>query len=759
MLKKLLQTTFVLCITSAAIKAQCPVASAGPDQSICVGTTSTVTLNAVLPASFTGTWSKVGGFLTQGTITTASSPTSAVTGLTTAATLRLVWTLSDGASCTGIRDTVVINVLSPATTANAGTNKTICAGGTATLGATAAPTGSIGTWTYLDGANSPSVSITDVNNRQSTITGLNASGRDSLAWTVTNSFCGGSITDTVVIVTNPAPTQANAGSDKQICQGDTVQLVGNTPTVGTPSWTLPFGSGTAFYPTNASTNDTVNVRGTTAKGNVSVAYKISTGTGANFTVLNGCVSVDTVVVRFTSANAGPDIKLCKTGPGTVSMAATPLIAGETGVWTFIKKSGSEVITSPTSYSTTITAITSDTLTLRWTVSAGGCSATDDMQVIVLGALPTVASVGTDITGCVGDTIQLRGSVALSGTPAWTRVGAGFFGAFNLPFIPDGNNDTITVAMSAAGTYKLYYTISVGTAVVGSTCTSRDSLNIFVNTPPTADAGLDQASCSGQTTFTVTADKPAIGTGIWSKVSGTGTLTKYDSVGVVAGVSGNVVLKWTVNDGVCTSVDEVTVAAGAPTPAVTGSIVNGCVGDTVTLYGNVPSSGTPSWTRTPGDVASFNFTCFCSRFDTPFIPGNGGNDTIKVALLTAGTYKFYYNISIGAVNPGDACTSRDSIEVSVVDCAIGIDENNSSSLTVSLQPNPASGSVSILLKDSQTSEAQVSILTPDGRVVSTEQLGSVKDVVKTLNISELSAGVYFVKVTKGANVYVTKLIVQ
>ncbi len=399
MLKKLLQTTLALCITGASLKAQCPVASAGPDQSICVGTTSTVTLNAVLPASFTGTWTKVGGFFTQGTITAASSPTSTVTGLTTAATLRMVWTLSDGASCTGIRDTVIINVLSPATTANAGSNKTICAGGTATLGATAPPAGSIGTWTYLDGSNNPTLSITDINDRASTITGLNVTGRDSLAWTVTNTFCGGSKTDTVVIITNPAPTVANAGVNKQTCQGDTVQLIGNTPTVGTPSWTLPFGSGAAFYPTNAN-NDTVGVRGTTARGNVSVAYRIATGTGTNFTVLNGCVSTDTMIVTFTSANAGADIKLCKTGPGTVRMAATPLNPGETGQWTFIRRSGSEAITSPSSYSTTITAITSDTLTLRWTVTAGGCSDFDDMNVIVLGALPTVASVGNDITGCV-----------------------------------------------------------------------------------------------------------------------------------------------------------------------------------------------------------------------------------------------------------------------------------------------------------------------------------------------------------------------
>lgn len=760
MLKKLLQATFALCLTGAALKAQCPTPNAGPDQTICVGTTSTVTVSANLPVSYTGTWSKV-GFGAQGTITSVNSGTTTVTGLTNAATLRLVWTLSDGASCVNLRDTVTIYVQALPTATNlAGNNRTICAGGTATMNATALTAGNVGTWSVYSGVNSTTAVVTDVNDRQSTVTGLYATGVDTLVWTITNAACGGTKTDTVVIRVNAAPTPAYAGADIQTCQGDTVQLIGNTPTVGTPTWTLPFGSGASFYPTNGANNDTVGLRGTTAQGNISVAYRIATGTGTNFTVLNGCISVDTVVVRFTSANAGPDIKLCKTGPGTVRMAATPLIAGETGMWTFVKKSGSEVISSPTSYSTNITAVTSDTLILRWTVTAGACSDSDDMSVIVLGALPTVASVGNDITGCVGDTIQLRGSIATSGTPAWTRVGAGFFGAFNLPFIPDGNNDTIKVAMNTAGTYKLYYTISVGTAIVGSTCTSRDSLNVFVNTPPAANAGLDQASCSGQTTFTVTADKPDVGTGIWSKVSGTGTLTRFDSVGVISGVNGNVVLKWTVNDGVCTSVDEVAITTGVPSVANAGIDKTTCRGDTIQLIGNPATSGSAVWS-TPG--GGFTTT-------PPTIVGNANNDTISVGSdavgsfgglfgkTTPGTYNFIYTISVGANATGD-CVSRDTVVVTIQDCAIGIDENNNGSLTVSLQPNPASGSVNVALQDTQTGAAELSVLTPDGRTIATEQLGSVKDVVKTINISELSAGVYFVKVTKGGNVYVTKLIVQ
>src|ERR1019366_3100602 len=310
-MKKLLSTIFALCLAGAIIKAQCPVANAGPDQTVCKGTT--VTLAATLPTSFSGTWTKV-GFGTTYTITTTTNATSTVTGLT--ATAKLVWTITDGASCTAIRDTVVITIQSSPTSANAGADKTICVGGTATLSATAAPVGSIGTWSKVltGGHTSSSSVITSVSSPTTTVTGLNSAGSsDTLRWTVSNALCGGTVIDDAIIVVNAAPTPANAGLDINAgCQGDTVQLIGNIPTFGTPLWTLPTGSGAAFVPATASNKDTVKVTTTTGGGKISITYKISTGTGA--TVLNGCMSVDTVVVTFNPsvANAGPDQNICQT---------------------------------------------------------------------------------------------------------------------------------------------------------------------------------------------------------------------------------------------------------------------------------------------------------------------------------------------------------------------------------------------------------------------------------------------------------------
>ncbi len=780
MLKKSLQTIFALCLACSAIKAQCPSPDAGADQTVCVG--STVTLIGILPSNIAGTWTKVGGFFAPaGVITNTASPTSTVTGLNGAETLSLVWTLNDGASCVNLRDTVIIHVNASPTSTNAGTDKTVCAGGTATLAATVAPAGSIGTWTKLNGINSSTTVIANINDYKSTVTGLNSLGTDTLKWTVNNADCGGTAFDIMVIKVNAAPSVAHVISTVlQKCQHDTIQLVGNTPTVGTPSWALPTNSGAAFITGNGSpNNDTVSVRGVTAGGKISMAYRISNGTGA--TILNGCLSVDTAVISFNPsvAHAGPDQKLCTSGAGSITLAATPVAVGEIGTWSLVKNAGNEAITDVTSFSTTVTAITSDTVTLRWTVTGGGCSNSDDINIITLGAAPSTAVAGPHVTsGCVGDTILLNGNIATSGTPSWTRTKTDvaafnftcFCSQFNDPFIPaNGDSTSIKVALLKAGTYKFYYTISVGTSTITGTCTSIDSSTVIVNakatativTPPPVGftpSSPNQTSCTA-TTFTVTARHPTTGTGVWSIVApGTGHIAVNDTVGIVTGLAqGVTTLAWTVNNGICPipAVSKMTISSGPPSSAVVGSDLSGCKGDTIKLIGSVANFGSPVWSVVTPPTTGFNFF---TPTPVKFVP-NATNDTVKAVLDSVGTYKLYYTISNGTAIVGSACTSRDSMLISITKCITGINENTNGGLIVSIQPNPASGWFNLSLKDSKTSFAEVSILALDGRTVVLEQLGSVKDIVKIINISNLSDGIYFVKIKKGDEIYTTKLVVQ
>lgn len=748
MLKKSLQAIVALCFMGSSVQAQCPTPSAGPDQSICAGTD--LTFAATLPASFIGTWTKENeGFFgfgaDQGTITDEANASSTVTDLDDGGVQLFIWTLDDGASC-NVSDTMVVTVQESPTATDAGNDFEMCAGGTATLNATDAPVGSIGVWTIRIGVNAGTTTVSDVNNSQSEVTGFNTTGNDTLRWTVTNTMCGGSAFADVAITVNGLPSTALAGGDQQACQDDTLQLVGNIATSGTSSWQVVSGGSNYFI--QSAGGDTADISGN--GGDIILAYKISNG--ANASVLNGCLSVDTVVVNFgpSLANAGVDQNTCSS---SVTMAAAAPEAGETGLWTIVKQIGSEVITTPSSPTTTVTGVTSDTLTLRWTLTSGVCTDADDVDVILLGGAPSTAIAGSDVVGCEGETVELVGSMPTSGSPEWTYPEGGIFSGFTeLSFTTDELNDSVSVDLIGEGTYVLYYTISVGGSTEGS-CISSDSLTITINATPNASAGNDQSSCSGASAFTVTGNVGAGETGTWSVVSGSGSVSQTDTIiGSVTGVTaGETVLAWTLSNGLCSDVDELTVSVGAPSTAVVGNNITGCVDDVVQLIGSVATSGVPEWTLPNGNALS-GFT------ELSFDP-NADNETVSATLIGEGIYLVYYTISIGAANIGDACTSVDSLTITVEDCAVGIEENEAVELSVDVQPNPASDNVTISLNDSEAEVSVISIVSTDGSAVLTENIGPVSSINETLDISGLSSGVYIVKVLKGAAIYTSVLVVQ
>jgi hypothetical protein len=659
MFKKLLPIIFALCLGASGLKAQCP-ANAGPDQTICFG--ATVTLAATPPISgYTGTWTRTGGTTPTATITTPTSATSTVTNISAAGTITLVWTITGAVTCT---DTVKI-IVQGVPTANAGTDRSICVGGTASLNASAIPTGSVGTWTKLGGVNVATTVITTPTSRTSTVTGfpIGTTGtgpKDTLKWTVNNAACPTlTATDLVVITVNAAPSPApNAGFDQIACQGDTVKIIGNTPgTGGTPSFVFP--AGLAYSNFIASTAKLISTVG----GKINVVYRIANGTttGANpvATTLNGCLLTDTVAITFnpTNANAGTDIAVC-TSQTSVTLAATPVGANEAGTWSFITKKGSEVITSPNSPTSTVTGITSDTLKLRWTVTGSGCTDTDDVLVII-SKEPTVADAGPPTrSGCVGDTLLLLGTNPIVGKPIWT-LGSGVLTS-SIAYVPNNaasfSNDTARLRLRAPGTYKIYYTIAVGPpSNTTNPCTSRDSVMITVNALPTANAGINQSSCDGSMkTFTVLGNKPT-GSGIWSIIApGAGNVTTTtDTVGTVTGLAiGVTTLKWTVVSAEgCKASDNMTITEGPVPVANAGTDQTGCMNDTLKLFGTIATIGSPAWsygtTTPPSDATHLSFV------STP------NNDTVRTRLLIAGTYKLVYSISLGS------CITRDTVAISIL----------------------------------------------------------------------------------------------
>lgn len=277
--------------------------------------------------------------------------------------------------------------------------------------------------------------------------------------------------------------------------------------------------------------------------------------------------------------------------------------------------------------------------MKWTVtSAEGCKASDNMT-ITEGPI-SVANAGVDQTGCMNDTLKLFGSVALVGTPSWSYgTTTPPSDAAHLAYLSTAN-DTVRTRLLIAGTYKLVYSISLGS------CVTRDTVGITILAAPPANAGIDQSFCAGGTTSTlVGGNRPPSGaTGIWSVVSGPGAVTTSDTIGTVTGLApGVTTLRWTVtNTAGCKSIDNMTISTGPGLIADAKADKTGCVGDTLLLVGNAPTIGTANWSRGTGTTnANIGFVALVNG-----AIANTNNDSIRVRLRTAGTYTLLYTLTLG-----------------------------------------------------------------------------------------------------------------
>ncbi|MBL0330201.1 MAG: DUF2341 domain-containing protein [Bacteroidetes bacterium] len=574
------------------------VAAAGVDQTICATST---TLAGNTPVVGTGLWTIVAG---SATITTPTSPTSTLTGLGVGTNI-FVWTISNG-TCANSFDSVTIFRYDFPTVATAGPDQTLCAT-TATLAANTPVVGT-GAWTVIAGTGV----VTTPSSPTSGVTGLSF-GVNTFRWTISNGVCTPS-TDDITIFRDTPPTVAAAGVDQTICATSTT-LAGNTPVVGTGLWTIVAGSATITTPTSP----TSTLIGLGVGTNIFV-WTISNGTCAN--------SFDSVTIfRFdfpTVATAGPDQTLCAT---TATLAANTPVVG-TGAWTVI--AGTGVVTTPTSPTSGVTGLSFGVNTFRWTISNGVCTPSTDDITIFRDTPPTVSNAGVNQTICATST-ALAGNTPVVGTGLWTIVAGS--ATITTPTSP-----TSTLTGLGVGTNIFVWTISNGTCA-----NSFDSVTIFrYDFPTVATAGPDQTLCA--TTATLAANTPVVGTGVWSVIAGTGVVTTPSSpTSGVTGLSFGVnVFRWTISNGVCTpSTDDITIFRDTP-PTVSNAGVNQTICATsTTLAGNTPVVGTGLWTIVAGSAT----------ITTPTSPTSG------LTGLGVGT-----NIFVWTISNGTCAASVDSVTI-------------------------------------------------------------------------------------------------
>lgn len=547
--------------------------TAGNDQVICG---SSQNLQGSDPLTGTGTWSLVNG---SGTFTNANYYATDVSGLQNGAnTFR--WTVTKN-SCQASDEVIITNDLYLAT---ASAPPSVCTN-EVTVDAQALPTGSgaSGYWATLQGGGV----FDDINALSTTVRGL-ATGTNRFRWLVTKNTCQ-SYTD-VEVINNEVET--TAGIDKNICSSS-IALQGSDPETGTGIWTLISGSGTfvnAFsYNTNVYglqngpntfrwtvtrnscqasdevviTND-LYLAAASASPSVCTnevivnAQALPTGSGATGywatlqgggvfddidalsttvrglsagtnrfrwrVVKNSCESYTDVVVLNNEVNisAGVDKAVCQP---TSELYATTLASDETGLWTC--DIPSVTISNPASSYSTVSNLQRGDNVFTWKVKKSGCEGSSTVT-ITNNDFDANAGIDQEVTE---SSTNMTAELLAGATGAWTIVaGRGTFS--------DAAN--ATTAVNGLGYGKNYFKWMVEY----NNCFSSDEVEITYNVAE-SNAGQDIATCNDN--VTMLANYPAMGSGEWSVIQGTGTFADpYSYNTKVTNVSrGENIYRWTV----------------------------------------------------------------------------------------------------------------------------------------------------------------------------------------------------------------------
>jgi len=516
-------------------------ASAGSDQTLC---STNATLAGMDPVPGTGVWSQVLG---SGAFASDTRFNTTVSSLANGTNV-FRWTVSKN-GCESSDEVTIVNDLP--TVANAGVDQSTC-GTTATLAANSPVYGS-GLWTVASGL----AVVTTPSQFNSAVTNLSA-GTNTLVWTITNSACSSS--DNVNILNNSFTI--SAGVDQTLCTNST-NLEGTSPGTGTGTWSTVIGS------TNIVNVNLFN----SAVSNLNPGINIYRWTVQR----DGCDHFDDVTITNNSptvAATEADKPVCS---NTASISANNPVYGS-GQWSVV--TGLGTITSPMNFSTSVSGLSAGVNRFRWTITNSGCSSSDEL--VVTNNSFTV-NAGGDQVLCAANS-SLDGTDPLSGTGVWT-IPVGSATLAN----PALFNTAVTGLNSGTNVFRW--------TVTRTGCTVFDEVNVTNNLPSVAAAGLDQSTCG--TTATLSANNPAIGSGLWTTVSGLGMVsnsTQYNSTITNLSTGTNTFL-WTITNNGCVSQDDVTVTNNSFN-ANAGVDQTICASST-NLAGGDPAPGTGVWTTIVG----------------------------------------------------------------------------------------------------------------------------------------------------------------
>lgn len=492
-----------------------------------------------------------------------------------------------------------------------------------------------------------------------------------------------------------------------------------------------------------------------------------------------------VSMHFQNANAqcAPDV----TGP-VPDLLNLPDITGECSV-TVTRPSAFDFCDNaviPGTVAANKLTYSVGTYTITWTyIDASSNSTTQTQKVIVNPLSPPVITASGPTMFCTGDSVTLTSSSATGNV--WTG---------------GTTNTTNSIKVKTGNTYTLTLT--------SNGCTSKATKTVTVNTAapatPTITAKSSTSFCSG---LSVVLKSSSTTGNTWT---GGSTL---DSLKVFT--SGTYSVTVTNGCGSKTSLGKVVVAK----PLTASITVNGstsiCLGESVTLIsnsatGNTWTGGTTNDSLTVSPTATKTYTLTMSNGcgpatkatkkitlkpqpAAPFLAPLGpvcsnATPALPIGFPTGGTYSgpgvlsipplinifspalaasplggggtpsITYTITDSTTGCSNSTTQMVTIDTSVANCATtGIDENTATA-QATVYPNPTTGLLNIVFKNSNSNQLLITVFDVLGNVVFNAIDYKINtDYNKQINLEGLAEGIYTIQLSAGSDVITKKLIIQ
>ncbi|MCU0431835.1 MAG: gliding motility-associated C-terminal domain-containing protein [Bacteroidia bacterium] len=659
-----------------------PTANAGPDLTFCANNPAAALGGAVTIASG-GVWS--GGLGTYSpnasTLNATYTPTAAeiATGSVT-----LTLTTTGNGTCNAVTDQKVI-FYTPAPTASAGGNITVCANNPAVTlnGAFTIASGAV----WSGGAGSYSPNNTTMNAVYTPTAAEIASGSVTLTLTTTGNGSCNAVNDQVVITILPAPV-VNAGPNVASCANNSVvSLSGIINNAGGGVWS---GGGGTYTPNSSSLNITYTpTAAEIAAGSVTLTLT-STGNGS-------CSAVsDQVVITYAPApvsNAGSDQTVCGNN-ATVSLAGfVNFCAGgqwSGGLGTF---SPSPNVVAP-DYTPTAGEIAAGFVNLILTTTGNGnCNAVRDTMRINFTPAPTVDA-GAAVTACANNPAHVvNGSVTVAAGVLWSG-GTGSFSPSATALSPVY---TPSAAEIAAGSVMLFIT----TTGNGTCLPVTDSVLFTITSAPLVNAGNNQTVCVNNLNLALSGSiSGPTNTGVWT-TSGSGVFVPNSNAlnaiyqcSSADSAAGSVTLVLTsTGNGSCLAVRDTMIINILPAGAASaGANITVCGNNsTVSLNGIISGGATGGTWATTGtglflpNNTTLNATYVPSGFDianggaTLFLTANSCNPAVDSLTLT--------------ITPAPVVNAGNTITICADSTSVGLNGSVSGGTTTGLWTTSGSGTFS------------------------------------------------------------------